>query len=151
MNKLVIALIALVVVAGGVGGVLFMRNGGESAAAGAPETGDLAGTSWILEQITDADGARPAESGAQVTLDFGTDGRVTGNASCNRYFGPYTQDGATLSVGMLASTMMACEETLMTQEQAFMAALGAAERAQIDGDTLIISGADGVELRFTRA
>jgi heat shock protein HslJ len=151
MNKIVIALIALVAIAGAIGGALLWGNGSSAAANGA-ESSDLAGTSWVLEQINDAAGARPAANGSQPTLDFGTDGRVTGNATCNRFFGPYTQDGATLSVGMLASTMMACtDESWNEQEQAYMAALGAAEQAQIVGDTLVISGADGVELRFTRA
>lgn len=151
MNKLVLALLALVVAAGAIGGVLMLGNG-PAADANAAQTSDLAGTSWVLEQITDAAGARPAVNDAQATLDFGADGRVSGSATCNRFFGPYTQTGATLSVGMLASTMMACaDEAWNAQEQAYLAALGAAEQAQVVGDTLIITGADGVELRFARA
>jgi heat shock protein HslJ len=151
MYKLVMALIALLVMAGAIGGMLMLGRGPAAAANGAAPV-DLAGTSWLLEQISDADGVRPVVNGSQASLDFGTDGRVTGNATCNRFFGPYTQDGATLSVGMLASTMMACtDEALMAQEQAYMAALGAAEQVQVTEATLVITSADGVELRFTRA
>ncbi len=152
MNKLVIAFIALVALAGVIGGVLMLGNDREPATANASEPNDLAGTSWILEQMADADGMRPVVGGSQATLDFGTDGRVTGNATCNRYMGPYTQDGANVSMGMLASTMMACgEDALNAQEMAYMAALNAVERAVVDGATLTLSSAGGVELRFTQA
>jgi heat shock protein HslJ len=155
MNKLMIALIALVV-AGIVGGTLMWNNdaaanAGDAQAANQPGVGELASTSWILTEITNAAGSRAPVAGSEVTLDFGADGRATGNATCNRYMGPFTQAGNAVGFGPMASTMMACmQDGWSEQEFAYLQALEAITTAQIDGDTLILSGAD-VELRFTQA
>lgn len=66
---------------------------------------------WRLTDATDAQGkridalfARPEQP---VTLDF-KDGRLNVRNTCNRMGGSYTVGGRELTVGKLASTMMAC-------------------------------------------
>lgn len=87
----------------------------------APEASiDLAGTRWTLSALG---GALPL-AGTQVTLEFGADGAAFGTDGCNRFNTSYTQDGSNLTFGQPgASTMMACDEPVMDQAAAFMAAL----------------------------
>ena len=63
---------------------------------------------WQLTEIAGADGAMSTPI-TIPTLAF-EDGQVAGNASCNRYFGPYAIDGSSITVGPLASTQMFCGE-----------------------------------------
>lgn len=109
----------------------------------------LAGTSWILKEL---DGAAPAEGGRdQANLEFLADGSIAGTTGCNRYFGPFSVDGETITTGQLGSTMMACAEPLMAQEQTFLAILGSAASYTLADDTLTITAADGRTIAFTRA
>lgn len=115
-----------------------------AAPAGAPE--GLAGTSWALSELN---GAAPV---AEATLQFDGEGRLAGSAGCNRYGGGYSAEGATLAVGQLVSTKMACmADGVMTQEADFLGILGQAASYSIAGDTLTIEAADGASLTFTRA
>lgn len=111
-------------------------------------TNDLAGTSWSLSELA---GAAPVEGRDPATIEFTTEGRVAGSSGCNRFFGGYTVEGASLTIGQVGSTMMACEPELMQQEQALFAALGQAAGYTIAGDTLTITTADGGAVVFTRA
>lgn len=119
-------------------------SAGQPAPAGAPE--GLAGTSWVL---SDLNGAPPV---AEATLQFDGEGRLAGSTGCNRYSGGYSVEGATMAVGQLISTKMACmADGAMTQEADFLGALGQAASYSIAGDTLTIEAADGASLTFTRA
>ena len=60
--------------------------------------------------------------GTELTATF-TGDQVSGSAGCNQYNGSYTLDGETVTIGPLASTMMACEQKVMDQEAAFLTAL----------------------------
>ena len=95
---------------------------------------DLAGTSWTLSAL---DGNLPLP-GVQVTLEFGADGTASGTDGCNRFSTTYTQDGASLTITQpMASTMMACEDAVMTQASAYMAAL-AATNGFLGGDRQLV-------------
>ncbi len=52
-----------------------------------------------------------------LELHFGTDGRVPGQAPCNRIVGSYRLSGEELRLGPVASTMMASEEPMMAAER----------------------------------
>jgi heat shock protein HslJ len=82
---------------------------------------------------------------SKVTLNFGADGQVSGNAGCNNYSGGYETSGDQLKVGPLASTMMACDKPagVMEQEQLYLAALQNAAIYEISGDTLTIRDTGG--------
>jgi len=67
-------------------------------------------------------------------LEFGADGRVVGCATVNRLFGPYTLDGATLTCGPLAGTMMAGPPEAMDQEQRLHRALDRPLKVVVTGD-----------------
>ncbi|NTU80524.1 MAG: META domain-containing protein [Chloroflexales bacterium] len=112
------------------------------------DASDLAGTSWTLSELA---GAAPAAGGSPATIEFDTEGRMAGSSGCNRFFGGYSVEGATLTVGQIGSTMMACPDELMQQEKAFLTTLGQAATYTIAGDTLTITAADGATIVFTRA
>jgi heat shock protein HslJ len=83
-------------------------------------------------------------AGSTISLIFGADGSVSGNATCNTYNGTYTVDGDALTVGPLATTRMACAtEELNAQEAQYLAALqNAATWEIIDGSLWIRDAAD---------
>ncbi len=68
---------------------------------------------------------------------------MSGTSGCNRYFGRATAESGRLSVGPLGSTMMACPQDAMDQEQAYLAALQAAASYTIEGSELRLSPAAG--------
>ena len=93
----------------------------------------LVGPAWRVVTI---DGAKVV-AGTQLTATFSTDSRVSGSSGCNSYFGRADAKTGTLSVGPLASTMMACQaDGVMPQEQRYLAALQAATSFVVSGDEL---------------
>jgi putative lipoprotein len=117
-----------------------------SQAQGAP--GALWGTSWRLEDLA----AAGVVDQSQATLEFPQEGKVIGNASCNRFFGSVQVSGDSIAFSRMGATRMAClSEATMTQEAAYLKALESAERYTIDGSSLLIySKGTARPLRFTR-
>ena len=83
-----------------------LTNSGESA-----ELADIMGRDWVLAEfkinniVTRIE--RPEALSESFFINF-EEGRVSGIAAPNRYFGPYTHgEGNALSFGALATTMMA--------------------------------------------
>lgn len=116
-------------------------------------TGNLSleGPLWMLESVTKSNGRMvDAIADVEATVEF-RGGRLAGNASCNRFTGGYVAEGDSLSVGRLATTMMACpDEERMTQERRYTRALQAAARYLIEGDRLTIRDGDGQTLMTFR-
>ena len=107
---------------------------------------EIEDTKWVLESYGDRDNPQNVIEGTEVTATFNSeDGRVTGVAGCNNYFGGYEiRDG--LSVGMLANTEMWCGEPegRMDQETAYLKILQAAKSYTVKGSTLTIDCGDDV-------
>lgn len=121
-------------------------------AAAAPSAGaeGLAGR-WTLVAIggTPAGAAEPSR---RPYIEFDPAGRVSGNATCNRFSGPYTVAGDSLGFGALISTKMACADSaLNAQETALLSALAETRRWRLVGDTLVLGGAAGDLARFVAA
>ncbi|MCC5887244.1 MAG: META domain-containing protein [Gammaproteobacteria bacterium] len=104
------------------------------------EPRDLLLGEWVIE---DVDG-RGIVDASRATVVFDTEGRVGGRGSCNSYGGSYSLSGEGLAVSGIFSTMMACVESLMNQEQRIFAILEAVGRFEVD-DTgaLILHAHDG--------
>ena len=97
----------------------------------------LTGKEWIVE---DLDGQGVIDN-SRASLNFATDGRVSGSSSCNRFFASYVLHDHMLEIKQAATTMMACPEALMRQEQRFLNALEQVDRLEIDASgALILSG-----------
>jgi heat shock protein HslJ len=105
----------------------------------------LADTGWGIVAI-DGETVRAAED---YNLQFG-EGRIHGQAGCNRFSGPYREARRTLIPGPIVATRMACAEPRMRHERRVLALLGGAVRfAYPDGETLVLTG-DGGTIRLRR-
>lgn len=101
-------------------------------------------TDWLITAIN---GARV--DGDNYALQFG-EGRLTGQAGCNRMSGPFRQRGASLTAGPIISTRMACPGPRMAHERALAQLLrGPVRIAFPAGDVLVLSGS-GVTVRLRR-
>lgn len=95
---------------------------------------------WL---ITEIDG-KPIIAGSSPGLNFETDGKVSGNGSCNRFFGGYRLSGEGLTVGIVGGSMMMCDEALMNQEGQMFKVLKELAGFGIPGDgKLILRTNDG--------
>lgn len=107
----------------------------------------LAGTSWMLTSI----GNQGVVPGSNVTLSF-QDGRASGNAGCNSYGGEYQLKGDTLKIEQLVSTLMACaDSSMMDQETTYLEFLRNAQRFELADGQLQIYRSDGEALTFVPA
>lgn len=96
---------------------------------------------WRLANMTQPGSPMPMLPSTEQTAEFSA-GRISGTGGCNRFNGTYrTPQNQTnqLSIGTLATTFMACEEAVTTQEAAFLAALQAAQRYEVNRDGLQIT------------
>lgn len=100
----------------------------------------LDGTRWVLVR-----GLAELPDGATVDAVFG-DGRVAGQAPCNRYFADATVDGSSLTIGPVGATKMSCGPALDAAEEAYVAALGNVTAFAVAGSTLTLLDANGGEL-----
>ena len=106
----------------------------------------LAGTAW--EVVGYNNGKQAVTSvlrGTNITARFEEDGRVTGSAGCNRYFTSWETAAESISIGMPATTRMACAEPdgIMEQEARYLEALHTAASFRFDGDRLVLRTAEG--------
>jgi heat shock protein HslJ len=103
---------------------------------------------WRIEALN----GRPVARGTSPTVSF-DNGRISGNASCNRFSGSFRLDRGRLTAGPLASTRMACtDRTRNQQEQAILSLLG--ERLTVSSNRhgkLVLTGTRGRTLTLARA
>jgi heat shock protein HslJ len=82
-------------------------------------------------------------------LENGTIGGTTG---CNRYIAHYTIDDDSVEIGPIALTRMACPPPADAIERAYVAALEQVTGWRVDGEDLVLTGAEEAELlRYARA
>jgi heat shock protein HslJ len=94
---------------------------------------------WLIEEI----GGKAIVAESKPSMNFGPDGKLSGNGSCNRYFGPYALTGEGLKISNLASSMMACEQPLMDQERLLLKRLQETTRFEINqAGRLVLLGDD---------
>jgi heat shock protein HslJ len=107
----------------------------------------LIGSEWELRDL----GGTPVLDDRRPTLSFVEPGRISGNASCNRYGGGADVGDGTIKVSPLAVTKMACTPEIDSQERAYLAALQNASRLELAGKELVVH-TDSLEkpLRFSR-
>lgn len=114
-----------------------------SSPAAAPAAGSLEGTFWILALYPDATGQMVSVlPDSRANIEF-SGGQVTGNATCNLYNGTYQQVDDSLTIALAARTLMACEDPLMAQEDAYLAALTQAASQRTTGNKLDILNTEG--------
>jgi heat shock protein HslJ len=97
----------------------------------AQKVSSLENTAWQLTSLGDA---QPLTE-KPITLEFGENNHLSGSSGCNRYMGSFSTKGNEFSIkSPMGSTMMACPEDLMKQEQQFLQALSAGTSYKINAD-----------------
>ena len=98
-------------------------------------------------------GHAPLNMAEPISLSFEAGQRAGGNSGCNSYGGSYTVAGNTLTISEINSTMRACaEQALNDQEAEYYQALQAVAAYELANDQLTLKDASGaVLLIFTRA
>jgi putative lipoprotein len=79
-----------------------------------------------------------------ASLTFNPDGTLSGNGGCNGLGGDYKVKGDQITFGPIMSTLMACDEPRMSQEDAVHQVLMDTVSYEIDGNTLTITNKDMV-------
>mgnify|MGYP001054520180 CR=1 FL=1 len=103
---------------------------------------------WTVTMI---DGSAPVAD-SEPSLSFDGAAKVSGNASCNRFFGSYTLTGEGLGFGEMGSSMMACADPVRAQERALLDILEATTGFSVaDDGTLPLAAADGRSLVASRS
>lgn len=105
--------------------------------------------SWQLSAYGAVGDPLPAvpDSGAQVI--FNDDGTVGGNSGCNGFGGNYAVEGDQVTFSEIVSTLMACEDARMAQEDAVYQVLSGTSSFKIEGNTLTLEN-NGRTLVLTR-
>ncbi len=112
----------------------------------------LTGTQWKLVSYGPPPAQTPVLAGSTVTLEFETDTNgVNGSGGCNEFSGSYTTNGSTITFSALVSTLRACaDDKLNEQEQKYFVLLGGATRYEfLSADQLKIAYKEG-SLIFVR-
>jgi heat shock protein HslJ len=126
MKKLVIGLLVLFVLAACTGGSPATIKG-----------------KWELVSHGSPSSQTPAVPDVDTSIEFGSDGRMSGNVGCNILGGEFKVDGDTITLGGVMSTMMFCEGPVGEQEMTTVAVFQESATFVLDGDTLTITSADG--------
>ena len=118
--------------------------------SGEPAEFSLEDTYWVCSAASNGEELVDLIDNSHLDIVFaGTE--ASGSSGCNRYSGPYTLDGNSITVGPFTSTLIACEEPLMAQETAYLAAVQSAVEFGIEGSTLTLFDADGAEVAVYEA
>ena len=135
-----------VLVLGAVLGTVLAACGGAATSSAPPPSGGLEETSWTLAEI---DGREPAVDPAP-TLAFDEELNFSGSAGCNTFTGTARVEGSSISLGPLATTMMACPGAAGIAETAFLGAMNEVEGFAMDSQGRLVLE-DGVVLVFEPA
>lgn len=87
--------------------------------------GRLSATTWVGDRI------EGAKADGKASLIFTSDGRVSGSANCNRYFGAVKVNGSKIHFAGIGATKMMCAPDVMTEENKFFDALNNAHSYSI--------------------
>ena len=90
--------------------------------------------------------------GSTLTAEF-ADGTISGNSGCNQYTGPYEAEGTSITIGPLATTLRACADPAVDQQETdYLAALALARTFSVAGGNLTLFREDGgIAVTFAKA
>ena len=115
-----------------------MQSGGDRAAG----LQDLQASAWRPDRLN----GMALDDESDLRLEFSADGQVAGYAGCNRFFGEYVLDAASLTLGPLGATRRACPEPAGSMEIAFLDALQSVRRVELVDQRLVLSNDTGTEV-----
>jgi len=97
---------------------------------------------WKLVSYSFDSSQMPAAPGVETSIEFGSDGRMSGNVGCNGFGGDYTMDDDTITFKSVMATLMFCEGPVGEQELGTLTVLRDSAKFVLDGNKLIITSAD---------
>ncbi len=107
----------------------------------------LPGTAWNVLTYNNGKGAvQSVAAGTTMTANFGIDSNLTGNAGCNDYTARYSVRGNSIRIDPPSSNKKACDQAVMDQETAYLAALPQAEVYRFDNGQLVLTTSGGKAL-----
>lgn len=112
-----------------------------------PAGGEIDGT-WLLSSGHSATGELPLLEDHPVTLIL-EGSQVGGTAACNSYGARLVTRGSNVAIVGLGMTAMGCDAPVAAIEAAYVDALTRVTSIALDGDALVVAGAD-MQLRFER-
>lgn len=128
----------------GQGALNFTSRAAGTTATPPQSANPLAKTHWTLETFGEPDAHTPVIAGTTVTLEFDAQGQAGGSGGCNSFGAPYSLEGDTISFDQITSTLMACTQAgVGEQETNYLEALRTASRFEVGGDRLTIWYGDG--------
>lgn len=111
-------------------------------AAPAEPSVPVTGTHWTVNTVT-ADGKKLDAPGTTAHVSFDGKGRVAGNFGCNGFGGVASVQGDTITVDKVAKTEMSCGDRIDRLETTLAKALKGKLKAEVSGDKLTLTTADG--------
>ena len=108
---------------------------------GPRETLTLEDTTWVLESYGDKENLQTVLEDTEITIEFkNAEDKFGGSGGCNNYFGGYEINKNELTIiTPIGSTMMACPEPIMDQEQEYLKLRETTETFQIQNGKLTVS------------
>jgi putative lipoprotein len=106
---------------------------------GAPQDSDSLLGAWNLTAHGPVNAPVPAVEGVEAGLTFNEDGTVSGTSGCNGLGGDYSVEGNQITFGEFVSTLMACDDPIMAQEEVAHKVLTGTAIYAIEGDRLTIT------------
>lgn len=98
---------------------------------------------WEVTSYYRTDAVISPIAGSTLTARF-ADETVSGDGGCNRFTGPYEVDDTKIAIGPLASTLRACTDpAIEQQERDYLAALELARTLSLAGGNLTLLREDG--------
>jgi len=112
---------------------------------------ELQGTHWVLTTFGPNDNQTAVLPDTELTLNFEGE-QINGSAGCNSYFADVSiEEDGKVSVGLVGSTLMAClDEEVTQQEGDFLATLAQVTSYTLSGNRLTLHTNDG-SLQFVAA
>jgi heat shock protein HslJ len=102
----------------------------------------LEGTTWLFSW-GELDGESFSSfAGIPITLDFAAE-QISGNASCNNFFGSYVVEGDNLIISAIGATRRACTPEISELEMKFLTALESVQSFSHDPDSLTLTLPNG--------
>ena len=98
---------------------------------------------WKLISHGSGSNQIPAVADVGASIEFDSEGRMSGNVGCNNFGGKYTVDGDTIKFGAIMSTEMFCEGPVGGQESAVLSVLQESTTFMLDGNMMTITSANG--------
>lgn len=95
---------------------------------------------WVVEKIEGYSVLKDHKPTIKIDRD---ENRISGNASCNRYFGSYKESNDEITLGPIGSTLMACyPNSINEQENKFLKVLSQVKLTRKSGDEVIFLDKD---------